>query len=165
MYNSSITGMPDNQGKTKRLQQALAVFAALLTHLSSLLMSSSSRSAKAHWNEAETPALINFLVEHQGEAGDGGNFKTSTFQKAATAIESLKTTGPPKTYKMCKTKWSAVSNISPLLQPCTNDNSRLERRTTLFKSIGRVREILGTNNWVPISLQREKQTPGVHICP
>jgi hypothetical protein len=74
---------------------------------------SSTKSEKAIWNEMETTALIAFLVEHKGEAGDGANFKEAMFKRAANAIAPYHTSGPAKTGKMCKTKWSSVSNSSP----------------------------------------------------
>ena len=39
-----------------------------------------SKPEKAVWNELETTALIDYLVAHKAEAGDGGNFKGANFQ-------------------------------------------------------------------------------------
>ena len=74
---------------------------------------SKTRAEKAVWNETETSALIDYLVQHKAEAGDGGNFKDATYNAAAEHITSLKTTGPAKSGKMCKTKWAAVSDLLP----------------------------------------------------
>jgi len=82
---------------------------ALCTQYSSILMS--SKTDKAKWNENETLALLNYLQEHIAQAGDGGNFKTSTFTAVAAAIGPLLTQGPVKTGKMCKTKWTGVCNL------------------------------------------------------
>jgi hypothetical protein len=38
---------------------------------------------------AEEAALLDFLVEHQAEAGDGGNFKKAMFERASAAIAHL----------------------------------------------------------------------------
>jgi hypothetical protein len=41
-----------------------------------------------------------FMIEHRPEAGDGGNFKKTTWQAAFK--------GPPKTWSSCKSKWQNV---------------------------------------------------------
>jgi hypothetical protein len=66
-------------------------------------------SEKAHWNTQEEAALIDYLLQHKAEAGDGGNFKSSGYNAAATHIAPLLTQGPVKTGKMCKMKWALVS--------------------------------------------------------
>ncbi|KAG2354030.1 hypothetical protein BDR07DRAFT_1614513 [Suillus spraguei] len=55
--------------------------------------------AKAQWNTAETNALLTHLLNNISEAGDGRNFKTSTFTSAANALAAadILTAGPPKT--------------------------------------------------------------------
>ena len=63
---------------------------------------------KAQWNEKETEALVDFLLEHKSEIGDAGMFKMGTFNAAAASIAGHYTSGPKKTGKMCKTKWRAV---------------------------------------------------------
>ena len=35
---------------------------------------------KAHWNQADKVALINYLIEHKSEAGGGASFKQEQFQ-------------------------------------------------------------------------------------
>jgi hypothetical protein len=68
----------------------------------------SSPREKANWNDQEMMALIDFLVVHKGEAGDGANFKETIFRQAAAAIAPLRTAGPAKTSKMCRIKWGGV---------------------------------------------------------
>ncbi|KAG2360141.1 hypothetical protein BDR07DRAFT_1207182, partial [Suillus spraguei] len=65
---------------------------------------------KAQWNIAETNALLDYLLRNISEAGDGGNFKVSTFTSAATALATanLLTAGPPKTSKRCRNKWNSL---------------------------------------------------------
>jgi Myb/SANT-like DNA-binding domain len=63
---------------------------------------------KANWSVEETDALLNYLFEHQSEAVDGNNFKQDTFAAAADAILPRLRSGPEKTGKQCKTKWSSV---------------------------------------------------------
>jgi hypothetical protein len=43
----------------------------------------------AIWTPAEETALVDFLVDNKAEAGDGGNFKKATFQRAANNIAPL----------------------------------------------------------------------------
>src|SRR6202044_789545 len=63
---------------------------------------------KAQWNENETIALVDFLLEHKSEIGDAGMFKMGTFNAAAGHIAVHHTSGPMKNGKMCRTKWRAV---------------------------------------------------------
>ena len=70
---------------------------------------STTKAEKAIWNEAETTALIDHLVAHKAEAGDGRNFKNATYNSVLPTLLPLTTAGPMKTAKMCKTKWATVS--------------------------------------------------------
>ena len=66
-------------------------------------------------------------MAHHLEAGNGGNFKTATFTAAAQDISPLLKLGPPKTEKMCKTKWVSVSDsISCALSSCTDTHTQLK---------------------------------------
>jgi len=76
--------------------------------LLSMASSNMQTSDKAQWNESETSALLDYLVVHQAESGDAGNFKMATYNAAATAIAPLLNKGPKKTGKMCKNKWVMV---------------------------------------------------------
>lgn len=63
---------------------------------------------RAFWTTADETALILFLVEHRPEAGNGFNFKTSTFNAASLVVNAMKTKGGTKTSKVCKNKWAQV---------------------------------------------------------
>ncbi|KAF8808573.1 hypothetical protein BYT27DRAFT_7096381 [Phlegmacium glaucopus] len=41
------------------------------------------------WTTAEETALVDFLGDNKAEAGDGRNFKTTTFQRAVSQIAPL----------------------------------------------------------------------------
>lgn len=69
----------------------------------------------AIWTLAEEAALLDFLVENKAEAGDGGNFKQATFQRAVESIKPLFKRGAAKTVKSCQNKWAAVSFFRYLL--------------------------------------------------
>jgi hypothetical protein len=42
---------------------------------------SGTKSEKAVWNDAETNILVDYLIEHKAEAGDGPNFKDMTYRR------------------------------------------------------------------------------------
>jgi hypothetical protein len=74
-----------------------------------LLMSVEPGSrAKAQWNDKETVALLDHLIENKTLGQGNGNFKDQVFTSAAGAISSLLSDGPVKTSKACKNKWTAV---------------------------------------------------------
>lgn len=86
---------------------------------------------KAVWTAEEIDALVNYLVANHAEAGDGGNFKTATFTAAAREILPLLRVGPPKTERMCKTKWSSVSDFIPCALRSQTDTMLSSRLHTL----------------------------------
>jgi hypothetical protein len=100
----------DNQLLTHHsLQAGVIAIAALCAQYTLVLMIPQSKSSpKAQWNEQEVTALLEYLNGHKAEAGDGGSFKMSTLNAAATHIQQHLTQGPVKTGRMCKTKWTAV---------------------------------------------------------
>jgi hypothetical protein len=54
--------------------------------MSTTLPATTRKAHRANWNDAEIAALINYLVEHIAEVGDGGNFKKATFTGALRAV-------------------------------------------------------------------------------
>lgn len=62
----------------------------------------------AHWIPSEELALIDFLIAHKAEAGNGGSFKATTFQKAAKHVSPLLERGAVKNGKSCGNKYCAV---------------------------------------------------------
>jgi len=81
----------------------------LVTIMSVQPQATTGGSEKARWNETETTKLVEYLWEHRAEGGDGGTFKTPTFNAAAQHIAEYRTSGPIKTAKNLQTKWSTVS--------------------------------------------------------
>ncbi|KAG8215089.1 hypothetical protein J3R82DRAFT_8510, partial [Butyriboletus roseoflavus] len=57
----------------------------------------------------EIDALVDFLVEHCSEHGDGANFKDMTFNAAASHIKPLLISGKPKDVTSIWYKWGQVS--------------------------------------------------------
>jgi hypothetical protein len=60
------------------------------------------------WVDAEVNALLDYLIEHKGEAGDGMNFKTATYRAALPHVAPHHVKGPVKTASMLKTKYNLV---------------------------------------------------------
>lgn len=71
------------------------------------------------WTVAEEKVLVDFLHENRSEAGDGGNFKKTTFQRAAEHLGPLAVNGHTKDVKGCQNKWAAVSLPTDLYCFCT----------------------------------------------
>ncbi|KAF8814585.1 hypothetical protein BYT27DRAFT_7082006 [Phlegmacium glaucopus] len=75
-----------------------------------------SSHEKAQWSDWEITGLVDYLYEHKSEMGDTGMFKMSTFNAVADSISDLLTDGPPKTGKMCKTKWQSLKATYSTIQ-------------------------------------------------
>ena len=67
---------------------------------------------RAHWNDAETSALIDYLHAHRSEAEGGASFPTKTYNGALEYIKNLNlhTQGAEKTVQHVKDKTKLVSN-------------------------------------------------------
>jgi hypothetical protein len=97
----------------RRIWASALTLTALCAHVATVIMAtastpSASDNLKAQWNENETVALVDYLLDHKSEIGDAGMYKMGTFNAAAGHIAALHSLGPTKTGKMCKTKWRAV---------------------------------------------------------
>jgi hypothetical protein len=68
-----------------------------------------STSVAVHWTVEEEAILIDFLVAHKAEAGDGLNFKASFWTTAAEHMRPHTKKGGIKTANKCKSKWTRVS--------------------------------------------------------
>lgn len=67
---------------------------------------------RAVWTPEDETSFITCLLKHKSEAGDGGNFKGSTWSLVAKEMNGLKTKGGEKTSETCKNKWARVCNIN-----------------------------------------------------
>ncbi|KAF8145042.1 hypothetical protein K438DRAFT_1945226 [Mycena galopus ATCC 62051] len=66
-------------------------------------------SGAASWRQPEDEKkLIEYLLEHRAEAGDGTNFKATSFRGAATHVNLTRIKGGPKTGKSCEQKYHAL---------------------------------------------------------
>ena len=68
-------------------------------------------STHVSWDMGSEAALIDFLLEHKSEAGDGINFKVPTFKKAAIHLISFTLKGGAKSAASCKNKWAWVCTL------------------------------------------------------
>jgi hypothetical protein len=84
--------------------------------MSTTLPTTTSKAPRANWNDAEITALIDYLIEHIAEVGDGGNFKKATFTGALGAVGPHHSAGPQKTASMCKSKYQSVSWVYPMIR-------------------------------------------------
>jgi hypothetical protein len=145
--------------------RAQATIIALIALLSWLSLMSESKTKNAVWNDAENNALVDYLIEHKAEAGDGPNFKDVTYNGAAEAIAPLLTSGPSKTGKMCKNRWTTVSNHSFLIVATKKNYFKLKGTHTTIqyyqKSSGNTWDpLLGAN----ITTETEKKNWDTHVA-
>jgi len=92
--------------RTRRIRSIVHAVVKIFTVFALSLMTTEA-GARANWKDQEVSALVDYLLEHKAEAGDGGNFKESTFTRAAAHINDLQL-GVAKTTKQCHSKWSWV---------------------------------------------------------
>jgi hypothetical protein len=92
-------------------QRCLASFPATPSDTIQPFESSASPSMttpRAIWTTDDEAVLIDYLDEHQAEAGDGLSFKMSTWNQAAVKVADSTTKGGPKDGTGCKNKWACV---------------------------------------------------------
>jgi hypothetical protein len=65
-------------------------------------------STRAHWTTADETELIDFILDHKAEGGDGLNFKAATWTAAAKLLDTQRTKGGIKTSLACKNKFANV---------------------------------------------------------
>ncbi|KAG0704706.1 hypothetical protein DFH29DRAFT_997400 [Suillus ampliporus] len=72
----------------------------------------SAKAEKANWNDAETDALLEYLISCRSKLA-GTTVKTDRFNEAAAHLHTkkLKTHGPMKTGAHCKNKWNLKLGI------------------------------------------------------
>jgi hypothetical protein len=73
---------------------------------------------RAIWTVDDETVLIDYLDEHQAEAGDGLSFKMPTWNGAAVKVVESATKGGPKNGTGCKNKWACICcSILVVLKP------------------------------------------------
>jgi hypothetical protein len=121
-----------------------------------ILCFSTSLTMSAVWTPREETALVDFLVENKAEAGDGGNFKNVTFQRAVLSLAPLHERGAPKTVKSCQNKYATVSFFNLILViGLLNEGSSSARSTASFVLSNWFRDGFGMTRRVPVSLSTQ----------
>ena len=90
--------------------------AVILTSLSFFCNMSEPVHENAVWNQQEIDYVMDYLQDHASEAGNGGNFKDSVYQAAATYIAPYYKSGPVKLAKHVKNKYKTVSTSLTIRQ-------------------------------------------------
>ena len=85
-----------------------AIMIICIQFLNLLMSVEPNSSGKAHWNDKETEALLDHLIEKKTLGHGTGNFKDQVYTSAAGAISDLLSSGPVKTSKSCRNKWTTV---------------------------------------------------------
>ncbi len=65
----------------------------------------------ASWTDADIECLLQYLLEHKSEAGDGISFTLPTFNAAAKPLNEILSRGATKTGLMVKNKWTVSTSI------------------------------------------------------
>ena len=75
-------------------------------------MAQAARGPRAVWTVKCVEALLAFLVENKASAGDGANFKSTTWQGAASHVNAIRKEGAAKTKESCRAKFKAVRIVN-----------------------------------------------------
>ncbi|KAJ3019578.1 hypothetical protein NUW54_g44 [Trametes sanguinea] len=69
----------------------------------------STQKITAKWSEDDEKALINYLAtKGKAAAADGANYRKPVWEAAARHLAKLPCKGAPKTWQVCKNKWSRL---------------------------------------------------------
>ena len=105
----------------------------------------------AVWNQQEIDYVMDYLRDHASEAGDGGNFKDSVYQAAATYIAPYYKSGPVKSAKHVKNKYKTVSTLLTIHQLLITNRYRSKVCTNLSLTImTRPLDFIGTTPLEPM---------------
>jgi hypothetical protein len=80
-----------------------------------LVITGSTADPRCHWTDGDELALINFLLDHKAEAGDGGSFKPNIWNAAAVEMLKHTTKGGTKVAGKCKAKYVAVCTMTSII--------------------------------------------------
>ncbi|KAF8575968.1 hypothetical protein K439DRAFT_1623202 [Ramaria rubella] len=64
-----------------------------------------ARKKAVAWVVEDDIMLINLLIDHKAEAGEGGNFKKSMWMVVAGVMVDQPSTGGLKTWEACRSRW------------------------------------------------------------
>ncbi len=117
--------MPTMRNKHRRLCSSASVqrYTYMTRSKESAADSNAEGSSKvtkeqAIWSPDDEEFMATYLLEHKAEAGDGANFKNTTFAALGKELDLRKESdgrppekkGGSKDVEACKSKWSRVRN-------------------------------------------------------
>ena len=107
---TTLPSLPTANGKkkTKKGKEKAVVVNSTPPTGREQLPSPEAAHMTCHWTPEDESALIAFLVDHKAEAGDGMNFKTSTWKAAVAEMEKHRAKGATKGHLACKNKYAQV---------------------------------------------------------
>ena len=73
-----------------------------------VIMATTEPRSMVSWNDAEVTAFLDYLLANKSRMGESGVFPQAVYNSAAIEIAKHHTSGPPKTGKACKSKWTVV---------------------------------------------------------
>ena len=125
--------------------------AVVLTSLFFFCNMSEPVRENAVWNQQEIDYVMDYLWDHASEVGDGGNFKDSMYQAAATYIAPYYKSGPVKSAKHVKNKYKTVSTSLTICQLLITNRYRSKVCTNLSLTIvTRPLDFIGTTPLEPM---------------
>jgi hypothetical protein len=74
----------------------------------SIVISPPSKRRRAVWSDQDERILLEYLIDHKAEAGDGCSFKQTTWQGVVKALEKVPSQGAPKDVNACTSKFKKV---------------------------------------------------------
>ncbi|KAJ7504921.1 hypothetical protein B0H11DRAFT_1660568, partial [Mycena galericulata] len=76
----------------------------------------------AIWTDADVIAFLDFLISKIASAGDGGNYKMTTFNAAKDVLNKIRTRGGLKTAKSCQGKYKALRKTFGIIENIRTNN-------------------------------------------
>jgi len=143
----------------QHIRQQLQCLVTILQSISTTVgqeMEATSNNQKglvqAVWTTIETDKLLDYLHEHRSQWGDGGNFKDSTYNAAALALQPFLKSGRPKDVKSIKYKWGIVRTL--YRQLTSHANTICSSEPTIQQSVtgAGCQESIGMTSEVPTLL-------------
>ena len=107
---STIFSLSNQQALLQAVITAITLACALIFNMSEPICENTV------WDERETDKMMEYLQDNAASAGDGGNFKDSTYQATATYIAPYHKSGPIKTAKHVKGMYKSVDIFVLLIQ-------------------------------------------------
>ncbi|KAG0701556.1 hypothetical protein DFH29DRAFT_1000095 [Suillus ampliporus] len=110
--HAPTTSCIDFQYRKRIFAAAAVIILCTQFQIMQMTQQDSAKAEKANWNDAETDALLEYLISCRSKLA-GTTFKTDRFNEAAAHLHTkkLKTHGPMKTGAHCKNKWNLVFEI------------------------------------------------------